>query len=217
MGINKKYINTFIDAYENLEYLNPAISFSYNNETWIEISSRYIPNVKDGAYLISDHGNVYSRLHSPSNPNGGIIHPSKSKNGYLRIPLKLENGKRSSYSISRLMMLHFNFIPGCEFMEVDHIDGNKERNVLDNLEWVTPQENTHRAIKNGLRTLSYTTDNGTLLYDNDAHNLYNFAISGISYEDLSKQYSVSIEYIKGLVEGYIRPYIANKYYDRIHV
>ena len=33
---------------------------------------------------------------------------------------------------------------------IDHIDGNKENNMLANLEWCTQSENQKRAFKNGL-------------------------------------------------------------------
>lgn len=35
-------------------------------------------------------------------------------------------------------------------LQVDHIDGNKQNNNLNNLEYVTPKENTIRAWNKGL-------------------------------------------------------------------
>lgn len=45
----------------------------------------------------------------------------------------------------RLVMLTWKPIPNAENLTVDHLDHNKRRNTLDNLEWVTQEENMLRA------------------------------------------------------------------------
>lgn len=45
----------------------------------------------------------------------------------------------------RLVMLTWKPIPNAENLTVDHLDHNKRRNTLDNLEWVTQEENILRA------------------------------------------------------------------------
>ena len=70
--------------------------------------------------------------------------------GYLACMLTNDIGERTRQSQHRILMLTFKPIENAEKFQVDHIDCNKLNNNLDNLEWVTPKENTHRAIKNGL-------------------------------------------------------------------
>ena len=108
-------------------------------------------------------------------------------------------------------MLHFRFRSDCYLLEVDHKDCNKDNNCLWNLEWVTPQENVHRAIHNGLRDISCTTNDSVLLTNEEAYILYEEAKTG-DIKELSNKYNVSEDYILKLLEGVIRPYIANKYY-----
>jgi len=53
--------------------------------------------------------------------------------------------------IGRLVAKHF--IPNTQNKpQVNHIDGNKQNDCVDNLEWVTNVENILHAFKNGLHT-----------------------------------------------------------------
>ena len=56
--------------------------------------------------------------------------------------------------IHRLVMLSFNYIPGCESLQVNHKDGNKQNNDLRNLEWCTCSYNMTHAYSNGLHPKS---------------------------------------------------------------
>ena len=64
---------------------------------------------------------------------------SKMKKGYMRVHL-YKNGEKKSFSVHRLLALHF--IPNPENKPyVDHGNGVKDDNSLENLSWVTHQEN----------------------------------------------------------------------------
>lgn len=63
----------------------------------------------------------------------------------------LENGTKKTYRAHRLVLMAFNPIDGMERLEVNHIDGNKSNNNLENLEWCTPSENQKHAFRTGLQ------------------------------------------------------------------
>lgn len=98
-------------------------------------------------YRISSTGRVKNRV------SGRILKPSIDRHGYLQVVL-CENGSRHTDRIHRLVAEAF--INGYETgLQVNHIDGNKRNNLVDNLEWVTPSENTIHAYAHGLAHKSY--------------------------------------------------------------
>lgn len=84
----------------------------------------------DDRYMISNKGRVKSLVGSKEK----ILKPQKDKDGYLLIKLRNKNQKQFTYKVHRLVALHF--IPQIEGKnEVNHIDGDKTNNTVENLEW----------------------------------------------------------------------------------
>lgn len=79
---------------------------------------------------------------------GKILKLYISKKGYLQVNLT-KNRQSKTSSVHRLVATAFIQNPKNK-PEVNHIDGNKQNNKIDNLEWVTSSENTIHAIKTGL-------------------------------------------------------------------
>jgi len=119
-----------------------------------------IPNY-EGLYQISNLGRVKSleRIVLQKNGRKRVQHelirkPRKVYKGYLQIDL-WKNHEYSAKRINRLVAQAF--IPNPENKpEVNHIDGNKENNCVDNLEWVTGKENMQHAIRTGLWKASHS-------------------------------------------------------------
>lgn len=114
--------------YEQIETLE--------NEIWKLIPASLINNNKD--YFISTLGRV-------KNPRGRISSGVIESNGYVRIHI----GAKDKYYLHRLVAQVFLENPENKTI-VNHKDGNKSNSKLDNLEWVTPSENNHHAVKEGL-------------------------------------------------------------------
>lgn len=78
----------------------------------------------------------------------GLLKPQIGEWGYAIVNLQSPN-EYKRISVHRLVAL--TFIPNpLNKPQVNHIDGNKLNNCVDNLEWVTVSENLKHAYKNGL-------------------------------------------------------------------
>lgn len=90
-------------------------------------------------YQVDTEGNVYNR-------NGTLKKYSVNHSGYAIITFCVNKIKRS-YAIHTIVAKTFLPDPGEGKWQVNHKDGNKLNNRLDNLEWVTAKENVEHAIK----------------------------------------------------------------------
>lgn len=133
-----------------------------NSERWLSLED--LPNerwkdIKDfeGLYQISNYGRVKSLKRTITrngsypyyvNINECIRKLRKNKQGYWYLNL-FEKGVCKTRKVHRLVAEHF-IENHYNYPFVNHKDGNKLNNRVDNLEWCTPSYNTNHAYKLGL-------------------------------------------------------------------
>ena len=102
---------------------------------------RSIPGY-EGIYHVSSEGRV-------KNAYGHVLKPETAKNGYKRVTFF----DRKKFQVHRLVALAF--IPNPDNKEVvNHRNGVKADNRVENLEWVTWSENEKHAYATGLKYVS---------------------------------------------------------------
>lgn len=90
-----------------------------------------------GKYIIHSDGRIWTKIRNK------FLTPIKTKDGYhsVKIGLKTKKVHRVVYEAFR------GEIP--DRLEIDHINGNRTDNRIENLEAVTHKENIRRAVING--------------------------------------------------------------------
>lgn len=79
-----------------------------------------------------------------------VLSPCLSKKGYPRTALIDDNGKTKSVLVHRMVANSFLDNP-FSLPEINHIDGDKTNNCIDNLEWCTSRHNQLHAYRMGLK------------------------------------------------------------------
>lgn len=117
-------------------------------EIWKPLITPLYPSIKPD-YYISNKNRVYSTI---KNDFLNVYHtdPGKFNSPYYSVYLYDINNTTKKYLMHRLLMSIFKPVYNMENLCINHIDGNKLNNNLDNLEWCTVQENTIHALNTGL-------------------------------------------------------------------
>ena len=122
-----------------------------------------------------------------------------TKDGYLRVGLS-KSGTKINYLVHRLIAQTF-LKNKFNFPEINHKDGNKANNKVDNLEWCTRGHNIQHAVAKGLHN-NVGSKNGCAIL-NEAmvekikQNLTDNSYYG-QFRDLGDDYGVSPQVISDI-------------------
>lgn len=126
-------------------------------------------------YCACRNGSIYSIR------SGRFLIPVVQNNGYCHVTLS-QDGRRNNFSVHRLIAK--SFIPNTECKQtVNHKDGNKQNNCVDNLEWHTQQEQIHHALAIGLMNGTRNPDRS--ISDETAHTICKYISDSWRNKDIA--------------------------------
>jgi hypothetical protein len=156
----------------------------------------------EGYYEISTIGEVRSLDRRVTDSKGRSylvkgrhkkIFPDKDGYSLFRASKK---GSQKLLKVHREVLKSFNLVEGHSKLQVNHKNGVKSDNRIENLEWCTARENNiHKSI-----WLDYGTYNTSkIISDKDVINLANDYLKGWEIIPLSEKYSVSVAKVRSIV------------------
>lgn len=169
------------------------------NEIWKDVAGY------EGHYQVSSIGRVksldrtiQSKLIGDFVKKGILLTPSK-RGKYLKVSLSKDSAI-IQYSVHRIVATAFIDNP-CNKKCVNHINGIKHDNRVENLEWVTYSENTKHSYTNQLQISQKGSDCSQSKTDESSviemRNIYNSGI--ITVTELAKKYGLSISTVSQIL------------------
>ena len=144
-------------------------------------------------YSIDTRGTIYLK-------NGKPKATSKCQKGYEHVTL-CDKGKKRTFLVHRLVAILM--IPNPENLpQVNHIDGDKTNNNIENLEWCTPSQNIQHSHDTGLK-VSYKGEKSgqAKLTEVQVLEIKDKLSKGITQRKLAKEYSVGLTTICNINTG----------------
>lgn len=155
----------------------------------------------EGIYEASNLGNIRSlprTTKTGAKIKGRVMKSSADEWGYRHLSLHA-NGVRKTYKVHRLVLMAF---VGVSSLQVNHKDGVKFNNNLENLEYTTPTENLLHAMKLGLHNIRGEAGKTSVLKNADTLKIKELIKSSeMGFKEIANIYGVHRGHISSINIG----------------
>lgn len=158
-------------------------------------------------YEVDEEGNIYSLPRLMKTPTTQylskekILKPYFNKKGYLIVDLRKDKIRKCK-TVHRIVAE--TFIPNVEHKpQINHKNGIKTDNRVENLEWCNNSENQIHAFANGLQKGNFKHHNSKLKLEDVLYikNNYQKNKKGYGIRCMAKKFNVSVKSIQQILQG----------------
>jgi len=170
--------------------LRPPKPLSEPGEEWRAVP---FPQFSD-LYEVSSLG----RVRSCGRGSWKLIRPWRDGKGYLCVQL-YSDGRAVRHWVANLVLLAFHG-PRPDGHQINHIDGNRENNSIDHLEFCTASENMKHACRMGLKRNDGQHNAAAKLGRAEVIAIGMNYLVGDSIAELARQFGVSYDTVRLIVK-----------------
>ncbi len=160
------------------------------------MSEIWKPVVCNDNYAVSSFGRVMRVIGGRGARLGCKLKPNVKKIGYPMVTLT-KDGIQVQHYVHRLMAEAF--FGSTIGMDVNHKDGNKENNSIENLEWCTRKYNIQHAFS--------VLNKQVKIKASELADVFSYSAQGVKGKDIALFFGVTPQAICRILKGYRRPLV----------
>ena len=161
-----------------------------NDEVW-----KIIKDFHD--YEVSTAGRVRRKTNASGTSAGRILKPKLTQFGYHTVILR-RFGQKKNVFVHRLVAEAFLHKPE-EDLVVNHIDGDKTNNNVENLEWVTQHVNIQKDFAAGRRSNRGEKNAAAILTEKIVLEMRELFSNGVRQKEIAAKYNVDVKLVHLIV------------------
>ena len=144
-------------------------------------------------YVVLEDGTVIGLRGRP-------LKPWSKPDGYLLVNLRNSDGTKNHHLVHRLVAM--KYIPNPENLpQVNHKDGNKSNNSVENLEWCSPSYNMKHSYESGLRPRGVTPSNAKITKEQAEEMRLLRQSTSLTYKELGALFGLSLQAAHCICKG----------------